>query len=208
MLCAISCHIVPWCIERGHKWMHGSLNIKDIICTQMSLWIVEGVKETYIQADLLYEHTTTDEMRAIWASWAYTNRVWLEDILTAAFCHFAGVFQHSYLQDMTSTTDDMATLRSAVVVQNVVVNSWQWLSHPSLGDFMFSVRFRHVCIRVCPRRRQDNGYSHQNHLSQTLDIWDKESIGLRKCTGWPFGDLDPRMWWLWHWYTKICLFAG
>ena len=28
-------------------------------------------------------------------------------------------------------------------------------------------------------------------------------IGLGKCIGWPFHDLDPRSW-LWHWITKIC----
>ena len=38
------------------------------------------------------------------------------------------------------------------------------------------------------------------------DIWDKESIGLVKCTGWPLCDLDPRSQ-LWHWWTKICLSA-
>ena len=32
----------------------------------------------------------------------------------------------------------------------------------------------------------------QNHFNFTLDIWDKESIGLGKCTGLPFGDLEPR----------------
>ena len=28
-------------------------------------------------------------------------------------------------------------------------------------------------------------------------------IGLGKCIGWPFHDLEPRSW-LWHWITKIC----
>ena len=41
---------------------------------------------------------------------------------------------------------------------------------------MFSVRFRH---RVRRRRRpNDFCFSRQNRLSFTLDIWDKESIGL------------------------------
>ena len=68
---------------------------------------------------------------------------------------------------------------------------------PVWGDFMFSVRFRRR-VRVRRRRRNDFCFSRQNHLSFTLDIWDKESIGLEKCTGWPFGDLDPRSR-LWHW---------
>ena len=40
---------------------------------------------------------------------------------------------------------------------------------------MFLVRFR--------RRRNDFCFSRQNRLSYTLYIWDKESIGLGKCTG-------------------------
>ena len=58
-------------------------------------------------------------------------------------------------------------------------------------DFMFSVRF---CHRVCRLRlrhrhchRKDFCFSRKNHLSE---IWDKESIGLGKCTRWPFHDLD------------------
>ena len=61
---------------------------------------------------------------------------------------------------------------------------------------MFSVRFRRrVRVRVrrprrCRRRRQDFCISRQNRLSFTLDILDEESIGLGKCSEWPFGDLD------------------
>ena len=42
--------------------------------------------------------------------------------------------------------------------------------------------------------------SRQYRLSLTLDIW--ESIGLKKCAGEPFGDLEPRSR-LRHWLTKI-----
>ena len=66
---------------------------------------------------------------------------------------------------------------------------------------MFSVRFRR---RV--RRHNDFCLSCQNRLSYILDIWDKGYIGLAKCTGWPFHDLDPRSG-LWHWLAKICYFG-
>ena len=56
-----------------------------------------------------------------------------------------------------------------------------------------------LCFQFVFRRRHNNFcFSCQNRLSQTLDIWDKENIGLPKCTGWPFYDLDPRSR-LWHW---------
>ena len=55
--------------------------------------------------------------------------------------------------------------------------------------FIFSVRF---CVRVRVRVRirvhhrcNDFCFSRQNRLSFTLHIWDKQSIGLGKCTGWP-----------------------
>ena len=43
---------------------------------------------------------------------------------------------------------------------------------------MFSVRFRRRVRRRRHRRRNDFCFSRQNRLSFTLDIWDKESIGL------------------------------
>ena len=49
---------------------------------------------------------------------------------------------------------------------------------------MFSVCFRRR-VRCRHRRRKDFYFSRQNRLSFTLDIWDKESMGLGKCTGWP-----------------------
>ena len=51
---------------------------------------------------------------------------------------------------------------------------------------MFSVRFRvRVCVRIRVRHRgNDFCFSHQKCFSYTLNIWDKESIGLGKCTGW------------------------
>ena len=69
---------------------------------------------------------------------------------------------------------------------------------------MFSVRFRRRVRRRGRRRRNDFCFSRQNRLSFTVDIWDKESIGLGKRTGWPFGDLDPRSR-LWHWQRFACL---
>ena len=54
-------------------------------------------------------------------------------------------------------------------------------------------------------RRNDFRFSRQNCLSWILYVWNKDIIGLGKCTGWPFFDLDPRRW-LWRWWTKIgCL---
>ena len=76
---------------------------------------------------------------------------------------------------------------------------------PVWGDFMFSVRFRRLHVRHV-RRRKNFSLSRQNRLGLTFDIWHKEYMGLGKCTGWPFPDLDPRLR-LCHWLAKICLSA-
>ena len=48
------------------------------------------------------------------------------------------------------------------------------------------------------RYRYEFCCSRQNRLSLVFNIWDKESMSLGKCTGWPFGDLYQRSQ-LWHW---------
>ena len=89
---------------------------------------------------------------------------------------------------------------------------FNYVSHPSLGwlyDFSSfpPSRPRPPAAAAAAAATADFCFSRQNCLSFTLYIWDKESIGLGKCTGWPFGDLDPRSR-LWHWLIKICLSAG
>ena len=46
--------------------------------------------------------------------------------------------------------------------------------------------------------------SHVKTGCETVDIWHRDYMGLGKCTGWPFPDLDPRSR-LWRWLAKICL---
>ena len=56
---------------------------------------------------------------------------------------------------------------------------------------MFSVLFRRrVRVHV---RRNDFCFSCQNRSSKTLDIWDKESIDLGKCTRWQFWWPSPKV---------------
>ena len=63
-----------------------------------------------------------------------------------------------------------------------------------------------VCFRNVRRCARHFCLSCQNRLCQTLHIWDEEYMGLGKCAGWPFHDLDPRSR-LWHWLTLISLSA-
>ena len=61
------------------------------------------------------------EVCAIASSWAYVNQVRLEDILAAASWSSAGVFQGSYLRDMSAVADQIYTLGPVVAAQHVIM---------------------------------------------------------------------------------------
>ena len=93
----------------GHQRMfvHWNRNIRDIMRSHISWWIVETVKEAYTQADRDYDRVTAQEVRALSASWAYNSQLALPDILSAAFWRSSGVFQNSCLRDMACNADGM-----------------------------------------------------------------------------------------------------
>ena len=106
---------------RTRLLLHWDPLIDDIQRTHVSRWLVEVVKEAYTRADLEYDDDIrAHELRAIASSWAYVNQVRLEDILAAASWRSSGVFQGSYLRDMSSIADGMATLGPIVAAQHVV----------------------------------------------------------------------------------------
>ena len=105
---------------RQRMFVHWNRNIKDIMRSHISRWIVETVKEAYTQADREYDRVTAHEVRALSASWTYNCQVALPDILSAAFWRSSGVFQNSYLRDMACIADGMSTLGPVVVTQQVV----------------------------------------------------------------------------------------
>ena len=102
---------------RKRMFVHWNRNIRDIMRSHISRWIVETVKEAYTQADREYDRVTAHEVRALSASWTYNCQVALPDILSAAFWRSSGVFQNSYLWDMACIADGMSTLGPVVVAQ-------------------------------------------------------------------------------------------
>ena len=78
---------------RQRMFLHLNRNIRDIMRSHISRWIVETVKEAYTQADREYDRVTAYEIRALSASWAYNCQVALPDILSAAFWRSSGVFR-------------------------------------------------------------------------------------------------------------------
>ena len=101
-------------------FIHWNRNIRDIMRSHISRWIVETVKEAYTQADRQYDRVIAHEVRALSASWAYNCQVALPDILAAFFWRSSGVFQNSDLRDMACVAEGMSTLGPVVVAQHVV----------------------------------------------------------------------------------------
>ena len=102
---------------RTRLLLHWDPLIDDIQRTHVSRWLVEVVQEAYTRAD---DDIGAHELRAIASSWAYVNQVRLEGILAAASWRSSGVFQGSYLRDMSSIADGMATLGPIVAALQVV----------------------------------------------------------------------------------------
>ena len=105
---------------RQRMFIHWNRNIRDIMRSHISRWIVEMDREAYTRADREYDRVTAHEVRALSASWAYNCQVALPDILSAAFWRSSGVFQNPYLRDMACIADGMSTLGPVVVAQQVV----------------------------------------------------------------------------------------
>ena len=78
-----------------------------------------------------------------------------------------------------------------MILTSVTMVGWADVPDSEWGDFR---RCNNFCL------------SCQKRLRLTLDIWHKEYMGLGKCTGWPFHDLDSRSQLL-HRLAKICLSA-
>ena len=89
-------------------------NIRDIMRSHISRWILETVKDAYTQADREYDRVTAHEVRALSALWAYNCQVALPDILSAAFWRSSGVFRNSYLRDMACIAEGMSILGPVV----------------------------------------------------------------------------------------------
>ena len=76
---------------RQRMFIHWNRNIRDIMRSHISRWIVETVKEAYTQNDRQNDRVTAHEVRGLSASWAYNCQVALPDILAAAFWRSSGV---------------------------------------------------------------------------------------------------------------------
>ena len=94
-------------IRGGCQWMfiHWSRNIRDIMRSHISRWIMETVKEAYTWAEMGVQPSYSHELRALSASWAYNCQVVLPDILSHNKSWIQDIFSHLHgLHDLYAAT--------------------------------------------------------------------------------------------------------
>ena len=95
----------------------------DISAATISRWISSTIKLAYKDlslADLSLLQVRPHEVRALSASWAFTNNVPLEDIMHAAVWKSQSTFSSFYLRSMSSQSDNLYSLGPLVASQRVV----------------------------------------------------------------------------------------
>jgi len=99
------------------NWVPGLSEIKT---SHISRWIILAIKQAYTDADLQLGPRPAHEVRALAASWAYTNHVCLDDIKTACYWKSDNVFQDFYLRSMSSVKEGLQRLGPVVAAGSVI----------------------------------------------------------------------------------------
>ena len=109
---------------RSHKRLfisHLDSYDKEISCDTISGWIVQTIKLAYAVNKLDLVPVNAHEVRALASSWAWTNRVPLEDLVKAGFWASENSFIRFYLRKTSAMASNLASLCPVVAAQSVVV---------------------------------------------------------------------------------------
>ena len=96
---------------------------KDISKDTISRWISYTVKLAYrklTKRDISFLKIKAHEVRALSSSWAFFDKVPLNDILQAAVWNSSSTFAKFYLRDMSQQAQNLQSLGPIVVAQKVV----------------------------------------------------------------------------------------
>ena len=99
------------------------IGCKDISAASISRWISCTIKLAYKDLsarDLSFLRIRPHEIRALSASWAFSNNVPLEDILRAAVWKSQSTFSTFYLRSMSAQTENLFSLGPLVASQRVI----------------------------------------------------------------------------------------
>ena len=94
---------------------------KEISCDTISRWIVQTIKLAYGTRKLNQVSVNAHEVRALASSWAWSNKVPLDDIVKAGFWSSENSFIKFYLRDVSILASSLASLGPVVAAQAVVV---------------------------------------------------------------------------------------
>ena len=96
---------------------------QDISKTSVSRWISYTIKLAYrkfTHRDIFFLKIKAHEVRALASSWAFFDKVLLNEILKAAVWNQFSAFAKFYLRDMSQEAANLQTLGSVDVAQKVV----------------------------------------------------------------------------------------
>ena len=96
---------------------------KEISSDTVSRWIVQTIRFAYEGSSLELPKVNAHEVRALASSWAWFNKVALEDILRASYWSSENSFIRFYLRDISTLSRSLARLGPMVAAQSVIVPS-------------------------------------------------------------------------------------
>ena len=94
-----------------------------IFLNPLSRWISYTIKLAYrklTHKDFSFLRIKAHEVRALSSSWAFSNKVLLNEILKAAVWNQSSTFSKFYLKDMSQQLQNLHNLGPIVVAQKVV----------------------------------------------------------------------------------------
>lgn len=94
---------------------------KEISADSISRWIVQTIKLAYISKNLQASNVNAHEVRAWASSWAWSNKIPLDDVLKASFWSSENSFIRYYLRDISVAAGNLASLGPVVAAQQIVV---------------------------------------------------------------------------------------
>ena len=94
---------------------------KEISCDSISRWIVQTIRLAYSASKLDQVPVNAHEVRALASSWAWSNKVPLEDVVKAGFWSTENSFIRFYLRDTSVLASSLARLGPVVAAQKVIV---------------------------------------------------------------------------------------
>ena len=98
---------------------------KDTISRCIS-YIVKLAYRKLPKRDISFFKIKAHEVRALSSSWAFFDKVPLNDILQAAIWNRSSAFAKFYLRDMSQQAENLQILGPNVVAQKVVGRGWGW----------------------------------------------------------------------------------